>query len=82
MGFLFSLGVLIAYWIFFHEKLMDKLGFSQRDESLLMIGLYSSVCINNIFSFISSLLLGAFVVESLIVFAIFAYFIKSRYDSL
>lgn len=82
MGFLFSLGVLIAYWIFFHEKLMDKLGFSHRDESLLMIGLYSSVCINNIFSFVSSLLLGAFVVENLIVFAIFAYFIKSRYDSL
>ena len=82
MGFIFTLVIIAIYFFYFHRDLMFKLGFSDRDEKLLFIGIFISVCIRYGVSFIESLLMGSIDIGALVILLINAYFVKSKYDSL
>lgn len=82
MYFIFTLVLIAFYFFYFHRDLMFKLGFSDRDEKVLFIGLFVSVCVRYGFSFVDSLLMGAVDVGALVILLINAYFAKLKYDSL
>lgn len=82
MSFIVFISAVIVYFIFFHKNLMVKLGFSDRDENMLFIGVFCAACISNSAIFISSLFAGQFDLSSLINIAIMSYLTVLRYRSL
>jgi hypothetical protein len=80
--FILTIAIVLIYFFFFHSDLMFKLGFSERDESVLFIGLYVAVVFNSLMKFIELLLIGQIDFMLLINVLIFMYFAKSRYHSL
>ena len=65
-----------------HEKVLDRLGLSQRDNTLMMIGLFSASVIRCIFSVIEALSVGMLDIGSIITGAIMCVFITLNYKRL
>jgi len=73
----------IVYFFKFHNKVLDKLGLSERDDNLMAIGLFSGVVVRNAAVFLEALFTsGVLLFGELAIALIFVYLIRSRYDRL
>ena len=76
----------MAYLIFFHEKQMNKLGLTPRDQSLTIIGFFAGAIISTVGQILTRLDHGRLDYSQLLLnvvfIAFFAYCIRARYKGL
>jgi hypothetical protein len=61
-----SLVLFILYFLFVHPKVLNKLGLSQRDDTLMLIGFLMNTVISTMINFFGALTLGQLDLGSLI----------------
>lgn len=80
---LIFLAVIVVYFFKFHSQVLHKLGLSQRDDSLIAIGLFVALVVRNAAILLETLLsTGTLLVAELLIVLIFLFLIKNRYNSL
>lgn len=77
-----ELVVLLVFLIFFHKKLLNKLGLSDRDDKLMFIGYAICLIFHSVQKIIVALTIGQFVYSELILILLFSYLIRSNYKRL
>jgi hypothetical protein len=65
-----------------HDKVLERFGLSQRDNTLIMIGLFFASVIRCAFSFVEALSVGVLDLGSLITAMIMLFFITLNYRRL
>lgn len=77
-----SLVVFILYFLFLHQKVLNKLGLTQRDDTLMLIGFLMSTVISTSLRFAEGLFHGQFDLGSLIFAALVYLMVYFNYKRL
>ena len=72
----------IVYFFLFHNKVLNKLGLSQRDDTLMLIGFLMNTVISSLFRVVDSLLVGQLDLMSLVFAALVFIMVYFNYKRL
>ena len=77
-----SILLFILYFLFLHQKVLSKLGLTQRDDTLMLIGFLMSTVISMGLKFVEGLLQGQLDLGSLIFGALVYVMVYFNYKRL
>ena len=77
-----SLLLFIIYFLFLHQKVLNKLGLTQRDDTLMMIGFLMNTVISSGSTFVGGLFHGRLDLFSLIFAALVYVMVYFNYKRL
>lgn len=58
MSLIITIAVLFAYFVFFHDKLMDKLGMDKRDMNFVYVGFMLNIIFDNVIKIVKLIASG------------------------
>jgi hypothetical protein len=79
---LFNLVLVCLYFFFIHPKVLNKLGLSQRDDTLMLIGFLMNTVFSTLFRFIDALMIGQLDLGSLIFAGLISLMVYFNYKRL